>query len=97
MKIQDYGILMLNSFVGKIGQRTNLTQTTCVTQPDQYFDTMTSDEQDIKNVRLINDQFVQIDWVYNDDFIQASSLTNVVIAAYTTAQARLRLVRQQWC
>jgi len=83
--------LKLNSFVGKFGQRTNLTQTTFVTQPDQYFDMITSDEQDIKNVLFINDEFVQIDWVYNYDFIQASSRTNVVIAAYTTAQARLKL------
>ena len=83
--------LMLNSFWGKFGQRANLTQTTFVTQPDQYFDMMTSDEQVIKNVRFINDESVQIDWVHNDDFIQPSSRTNVVIAAYTTAQARLKL------
>jgi len=52
---------------------------------------MTRDEQDIKNIRFIDDESVQIDWVYNDDFIQASSWTNVVIVAYTTAQARLEL------
>lgn len=81
--------LMLNSFWGKFGQRTNLTQTTFVTQPDQYFDMMVSNEQEIKNIRFINNE--SIDWAYHDDFIQASSHTNVVIAAYTTAQARLKL------
>lgn len=83
--------LMLNSFWGKFGQRTNLTQTTYVTEPDEYFDMMTSDQQDIKNVRFVSNEAVQIDWAYHDDFIQASSRTNVVIAAYTTAQARLKL------
>ena len=31
-----------------------------------------------------------MDWNYNDDFMDASSRTYVVIAAYTTAQARLK-------
>jgi len=83
--------LMLNSFWGELGQRTNLAEITFVTQPGQYCDMMISDEQDIKNERFINDESVQIDWVYNDAFIQASSRTNVVIVAYKTAQARLKL------
>ena len=52
---------------------------------------MTSDKQQVKNIRFINTEAVQLDWVYNDDFIEASAITNVVIAAYTTAQARLKL------
>lgn len=40
---------------------------------------------------FINDQSVKIDWIHNTDFVEASSRTNVVIAAYTTAKARLRL------
>ena len=82
---------MLNSFWGKFGQRTNLTQTTFVTEPDEFFDIMTSDQQDVKNIRFVNNESVQIDWAYHDEFVQASSRTNVVIAAYTTAQARLKL------
>jgi len=34
---------------------------------------------------------VQLDWVYTNDFVEPSAKTNVVIAAYTTAQARLKL------
>lgn len=83
--------LMLNSFWGKFGQRSNLAQTTYISDPNEYFDMMTSDEQSIKNVRFISDEAVQLDWVYSDDFISASCRTNVVIAAYTTAQARLTL------
>ena len=83
--------LMLNSFWGKFGQRANLTQTSYISDPDQYFDILTSDEQKVKNVRFVSDEAVQLDWVYNDDFIAASCRTNVVIAAYTTTQARLKL------
>ena len=45
----------------------------------------------MKNKRFVNNETVQLDWVYNDDFIKASARTNVIIAAYTTAQARLKL------
>ena len=83
--------LMLNSFWGKFGQRSNLPQTSYISDPEEFFDMMTSDEQQIKNVRYINDEAVQLDWVHNDDFIAAAPRTNVVIAAYTTAQARLKL------
>ncbi|XP_052815380.1 uncharacterized protein LOC128242318 [Mya arenaria] len=83
--------LMLNSFWGKFGQRTNLTQTTLTDDPAIFTDMMTSDQQKVQNVRFINDNRVQIDWVYNTDFVEASCRTNTVIAAYTTAQARLKL------
>lgn len=59
--------------------------------PIEFFDMMTSDQQVVKNVRFVNDESVHVDWVYRDDFIEPSGRTNVVIAAYTTAQARLKL------
>ena len=83
--------LMLNLFWGKFRQRSNLIQTTFTDDPEQFFDMMTSDQQEVKNVRFVSNEAVQLDWVYNNDFVEASSRTNVVIAVYTTAQARLKL------
>ncbi|XP_053388330.1 uncharacterized protein LOC123549617, partial [Mercenaria mercenaria] len=83
--------IILNSFWGKFGQRSNLTQTTYIDDPVQFVDMKASDQQEIKNVRFINDEAVQIDWAYTSDFIETSSRTNVIVAAYTTAQARLKL------
>lgn len=34
---------------------------------------------------------VRLQWVLDDDFVETRGRTNVVIAAYTTAQARLKL------
>ena len=68
-----------------------MTQTSYISDPDQYFDMLTSDEQKVKNPRFFSDEAVLLDWVYNDDFIVASCRKNVVIAAYTTTQARLKL------
>ena len=83
--------LMLNSFWGKFGQRTNLTQTTHISDPQEFFEMMTSDQQKVKNVQFVNNEYVKLEWVYNDDFVEPSARTNVIIAAYTTAQARLKL------
>lgn len=40
--------LTLNSFWGKFGQRSNLTQTTYIDDPEHFMDMMTSDNQEIK-------------------------------------------------
>ncbi|XP_045197429.2 uncharacterized protein LOC123552109 [Mercenaria mercenaria] len=73
--------IMLNSFWGKFGQRSNLTQTSFIDDPVQFIDMMNSDKQEVKNVRFINEEAVQLDWAYNNDFIEASCRTNVVVAA----------------
>lgn len=52
---------------------------------------MTSDSQIVKNVRFVSNEMVHMDWIYLEDFVEVSGRTNVVVAAYTTAQARLKL------
>ena len=79
------------SFWGKFGQRSNLIQSTYITQPSEYFNMMTSSIQVIKNVRFVSEEMVHVDWLYLDDLVEVSGRTNVVIAEYTTAQARLKL------
>ena len=50
--------LMLNSILGKFGQRTNLPQKTYVSDITVFFDMITSDNQEIKNVRFANEEIV---------------------------------------
>ncbi|XP_062578112.1 uncharacterized protein LOC134240005 [Saccostrea cucullata] len=83
--------LMLNSFWGKFGQRENMPKTTYVTDPCEYFDMLTSNRQQVKDVSYVSEEMVRLQWVLDDDFVETSGRTNVVIAAYTTAQARLKL------
>lgn len=80
--------LMLNSFWGKFGKRSNLPQVEYVSDPSVYFDMLTSDQQEVTGV---SDEFVEMRWKNKDEFIEPSGRTNVVLAAYTTAQARLKL------
>jgi len=81
----------LNSFWGKFGQRSNLLQLEYVTDPDIYFDVLMSDQQEVSNVDFVTVEMVGIRRRFKEDFISSSGKTNVVLAAYTTAQARLKL------
>lgn len=81
---------MLNSFWGKFGQRSNLPQIEYVSDPSVYFDLLTSDQQ-VFGVNFVTDEVVEMRWKNINEFVEASGRTNVVLAAYTTAQARLKL------
>lgn len=65
--------------------------TEIIDEPSQFFDLLSSDEQEVTHVHFINEHRVEMRWRYAHDFQQSSNKTNVVIAAYTTAQARLKL------
>ena len=56
-----------------------------------YFDVLTSDGQEVQDVSFVRDEIVRLQWVNKDNFVEEFGRANVVIAAYTTAQARLRL------
>lgn len=82
---------MLNSFLGKFGQQFNLPRTKYLTEPVKYFDLLTSEQQNVLNDSFVHDEMVRIQWVNNDNFIENTGRTNVIIAAYTTAQALFKL------
>ena len=79
------------SFWGKFGQRPNMTKTTHVTDPVEYFDLMTRDDIEVNSANFVTEEMVEVQWQNTKEFIEPSGRTNVVIAAYTTAQARLKL------
>ena len=83
--------LMLNSFWGKFRQRALLPQVDFVDDPSVYFDKLTSDQEEVTAVNFVSEDMVEMRWKYKNDFVDANSKTNVVIAAYTTAQTRLKL------
>ncbi|VDI15561.1 Hypothetical predicted protein [Mytilus galloprovincialis] len=78
-------------FWGKFCQRLNLPRTTYLTDSAVYFDILTSDSQEIQDVSFVTDDMEKINWINQSQFIEETGRTNVVIAAYTTTQARLEL------
>lgn len=54
---------------------------------------LTSDGQEVQDVSVVTDVMIREQWISKDKFVEESGRTNIVIAAYTTAQARLRLYK----
>jgi hypothetical protein len=66
-------------------------QVDIVDDPKIYFDKLTSDREEVTAVNFVSENAVELRWKYKEGFVETSSKINVVIAAYTTAQARLKL------
>ena len=83
--------LCLNSLWGKFGQRENMCQTEVITDPQRLFELLTSPEIDVNSLLPVNDETIYVNWCYKDEALEPSPLVSVVVAAYTTALARLKL------
>lgn len=66
-------------------------QVDIVEDPHIYFDKLTSDREEVTAVNFVSDEAIKMRWKYKVDFIETNTKNNVVIAAYTTGQARLKL------
>ena len=78
-------------FLGKFAQRTNMTKVELIKDPQIFFDYLTSDEINVLDARFVSDEMIEIHYENNESFIAPNAKTNVVIAAFTTAYARLKL------
>lgn len=83
--------MALNTLWGKFGQRSSLKQTDIVRTREQLLDVMTDGEKEVVSILPANDEVLFISWQYREDAVISPSNTNVVIAAYVTAQARFKL------
>ncbi|XP_049823364.1 uncharacterized protein LOC126265567 [Aethina tumida] len=83
--------LMPNSFWGKCGQRENQPQTTIINDPQECFDFLAHPSKNVNSITPVNEQTVVINWEYADEAVESLPTVNVVIAAFVTAQARLKL------
>ncbi|XP_044596712.1 uncharacterized protein LOC123273376 [Cotesia glomerata] len=83
--------LSLNSLWGKFGQRENLMQTEIVTTRNRLMELLTDTQIEICGFLTVNDKTLYINFINAREAIKPSRTTNVVIAAYTTVQARLKL------
>lgn len=81
----------MNSLYGKFGQRQNVAQTEFVSNPSRFYEILLNDQLKDINLIFISDQMVQVTYKYRDHFTDNSCNTNIFIALFTTANARLRL------
>ena len=54
---------------------------------------LTSPEIDVTEILPVNDKTLYVNWCYKNEALVSSPTTSVVIAAFTTAQARLELFK----
>ena len=68
-----------------------MTQTKQVTEPKEFFDYLDSDEYEVKDAQMVNDETIEIKYTEKEGFVEENDKVNIVIAAFTTAYARLKL------
>ncbi|XP_072033428.1 uncharacterized protein [Amphiura filiformis] len=76
---------------GKFAQRSNMSQTVILDDPSEVYKLLTSDSVTVDNIRLINDEVIEVTYREDGNFARINPNTNVVIAAFTTCHARLKL------
>jgi len=86
--------LCLNSLWGKFGQRSNMPNTEFVEDPFRFYEILLDERLIDVHVFYINDNMLQVNYKYKDTFVKNNFNTNTYIAAYTTANACLRLYEQ---
>ena len=64
--------LMLNSFWGKFGKRTNMQRLAHISDPAEFYDMMINDEQEVTGINFINDEIVELRWKYKEEFVEAT-------------------------
>ena len=85
--------LMLNSFWGKFGEKPNKMQTITVTSPAELYKIIEDMGNNIHDIRICREEIVEIDVTKAEEEVIPSSKTNIFIASFTTAWARLELYK----
>lgn len=83
--------LALNSFYGKFGQRTNMKRSKFVDNVGELYSTITDRSINLVDFHIMNDDIMQLEFSNSEDFKVLCPTTNVIIAAFCTCWARLKL------
>ena len=68
-----------------------MTKTEQLTEPKKFFNYLQSDEYEVKDAQMVNDETIEIKYTEKEGFIEQNDKVNIFIAAFTTAYARLKL------
>ena len=84
-------LIFLILFIGKFAQRSNLAKIEMIHEPRDFYDLLYSSAVEVCDARLVNDETVEVHYRNTEEFAEPNNKVNVVIAAFTTAYARLKL------
>ena len=83
--------LMLNSHWGKFGQNPQKKKIVYISDPKTYVEMMMDDKIQVCDIDYVNQEHIALHYQTVGEFVEPLPNTNVVLAAFVTAQARLRL------
>jgi hypothetical protein len=83
--------LFILSFQESLHNIPNMGKVNIISDPAEYFDLLSSDKISVTDVNFINDELIEVHDENVEEFVEADGKTNVIIAAFTTAHARLKL------
>ena len=69
----------------------NMKKTEIVHDGVRFFKLLCDPKTNDTDFHILSEHFAQVEWQFNDDFIPSDARTNIFIATFTTAHARLRL------
>ena len=92
--LRGYSKIMLNCLWGKLAQRDTLPKTKYISDSGEYFDLITDHTKTVKHVEVYPDRpFILVNYEDHINDIESHLSSNVVVASYVTAYARLELYR----
>lgn len=85
--------MALNSLWGKLAQKENPDQLEYFTslEVDKYLKVATDPAYEVNSLMIFNENLVALNYRMVDQIVAPSNKTNCIVAAYVTAQARLKL------
>ena len=85
--------LALNSFYGKFGQHSNMSNTVYITCYEKLYNFLTNQTKVIKDFHVLDTGMVVMEYVHSEEFQEADYKTNVIIASMCSAYSHLKLWR----
>lgn len=83
--------LLLNSLWGRLGMRTNKPKKMFINNPEQLLKLMINPSYEVSSFHELSDESILLSYNMKTECEQIQSYVNVVLAAYTSALARIRL------
>ena len=80
--------LLLNSFWGYLGMKENLPKTKYVNKYSDIVKAFTSPKTIVTDLTLVGEDIAVMQYQTTNEFLQPSTKTNVILAAFTTSHAR---------
>ena len=85
--------LTLNSFYGKFGQHSNMSNTMYITHYEKLYDFLTNQTKVITDFHVLDTGMVVMEYVHSEEFQEADYKTNVIITSMCSAYSHLKLWR----